>query len=209
MQKKLEAAFVEAEKIADPYFRQQIRMMKDTLQRGFVRIDEDLQFREQQLMNSLNDLKTDVQSQLGNLSLDQTQQLKQLQRQYEITLEGTRENMAARGFTSSTRRTEAETLLGDQTGEFRESLERQFGARKLELENKAARGDRDAQAELARLQQLASDQKVDAFRQAEAQLGSGDLPPLAGAPAPLGGIVGEIPAAKNKDALQAASALTF
>lgn len=209
MQKKLEAAFVEAEKIADPYFKQQIRMLKDTLQRGFVRIDEDLQFREQQLQTRLQDLQADVANAKGTLSLDQTQQLKQLERQYTLTLQGTRENMAARGFTSSTRRTEAETLLEQQTGELRESSRRQFGARLLELQNQADRGNRDAEAELARLQKLAADQKTDMFRQAEAQLGSGDLPPLAGAPAPLGEIVGEIPAAKNKDALQAASSFIF
>lgn len=206
---QLQAAFKAAAQINEPFFAQQVKLALDELQRGFVSIDQDLAFKEQSIRNRLSDLQQDLASSREFLSLEQQQALKQLERQYKLTLDNTREDLARRGFTASTRRAEAETLLEEQTGELRESAERQFGARMQELQRQGERGDRDAQAELARLQELAAQERTGLARRGEAALGSQQLGPLPPGTQPLGGLTGTIEQEKLASNLQASQQFVF
>ena len=206
---QLTAAFAAAAKINEPFFAQQVKLALDELQRGFVSIDQDLEFKEQSLRNRLTDLNADLASSREFMSLEHQQALKQLQGQYERTLDTTREDMARRGFTASSRRAEAETLLEEQTGELRESSQRLFGAKMLELQRAGERGDRDAQAELKRLQDLAGEQRTGLARQGEAALGSEKLGQLPVGTTPLGGLTGSIPREELQGNLTAAQQFVF
>lgn len=204
-------AFNTAAKISDPYFKQQARIFVDEIQRGFVRLEEDSFLREQQLRTRLSDLREDITRSREFLTLEQQQELKNLQRQFEINLENTREELAQRGLTFSTRRAEAEKLLEETTGEMRESVERRFGGQLAELQRQQERGERDTQSELERLRQLTERGKLDLARQAELELGSRGLEqlPQLGGVQPLGDITGEAERRRLQDALQFGSSFVF
>ena len=132
-------AFNTAAKISDPYFKQQARIFVDDIQRGFVSLEEDAAIREKQLRNRLTDLREDVAASRDFLTLEQQKELKDLERTSQIQLENTREDLASRGFTFSSRAAEAEKLLEETTGEMRESVNRKFGGQLAELQRQEQR----------------------------------------------------------------------
>jgi len=202
-------AFDAAAKINDPYFAQQFKIAADTIKRGFVSIDDDLAFKEQLESKRLSDLQEDIASKQDFLTLEETSALRGIERQYDQQLKDTRQSAAARGMTFSTRRAESEQLLGEVTGDLRESTQRQFGIQQLEASRTLDRGERDIAAETERLRQLAEEGKLDLFRQAEANLGTLNLPNLSGAPSPLGDITGAIPQEKLQNTLTSAQSFVF
>jgi len=205
---ELMAAFESATKISDPFFAQQIKLANDALTRGFISIEDDLAFREEQLRTKLADLKEDVRLGKESLTLDEQQQIKNLERALDQELKDTRQTMASRGMTFSTRRAEAEELAEDITGELVETTERKFGEKRGGLTRAQDRTARDVQSEIARLTELAKEKKLDFFRQAEAEVGTGQLPSLGGLE-PLGGISGDINRRKFQDILSATESFIF
>ena len=206
---QLAEAFKKAEALGDPFWAQQLRVASDALQRGFVSIDKELEFQEAQLQTRLQDLEQDLENRIEFLGLEEQTQLRQIQRQFEQQLETTRNNLAATGFTQSTRREKTEGLLEETAGDLRESTRRRFAAQIEEADTAIERGQRDTQTEIQRLQELASQNKLSLFREAEATLGTGNLPSLSGAPEPLGGLVGEIETNRQKDIINTANSLVF
>lgn len=208
MKGKLEAAFSAGEKLGDPYWKSQLHMVQDELTRGFTSTDSELQYRETSLANRLKDLQTDTENAGTNLTLDQQAELKKLEMAYKQTLENTRQDLAAKGFTSSTRRQEQEALLDETTGMMRESTNRAFAAKQLDITNQKVRAQRDTALELERLKQLAGEKKLDVFRSAEGTLGTSNLPTNTGL-TPLGGQYGEIPRNQLQDSLTFSKQLIF
>lgn len=206
---RLAAAFETATKISDPFFKQQIRIAKDAIERGFVSIDQEEEFREQQLTNQLKDLREDVATKKEFLGLEEQAALRGLEREFESTLKTTRQNLAASGFSSSSRRAETEEILNETTGDLRESTKRRFGAQVSDLATSLGRGERDIQSEVQRLTELTKSKKLDLFRQAEETLGTKNLPSLNTTADPLGSIVGEIPQAQTRDIISGATSLIF
>jgi len=195
--------------MGDPYWKSQIRLVADELQRGFVSLEQDLQFKETQLRNRMTDLQSDLEATKDFLSLEQSSQLTDLERQYKQTLANTQNDLAARGFTQSTERMNKEQLLSDTTGSMRESITRRIGEQVRRAETGATTGVRDINSEIVRLQELAEQGKLDLFRAAEQKLGSSNLPTLPGAPAALGQIYGEIPSSQLQDVVSASTSLIF
>lgn len=206
---RLAAAFETATKISDPFFKQQIRIAKDAIERGFVSIDQEDEFREQQLTNQLKDLREDVATKKEFLGLEEQAALRGLEREFESTLKNTRQDLAARGMSSSSRRAETEQILNETTGDLRESTKRRFGAQVSDLATSLDRGERDIQSEVQRLTELTKEKKLDLFRQAEETLGTKNLPSLNTTASPLGDIVGELPSAQTRDIIQGATSLIF
>jgi len=206
---KFKLAFEQAAAMGDPYWKSQIRLVADELQRGFVSLEQDLQFKETQLRNRMTDLQSDLEATKDFLSLEQSSQLTDLERQYKQTLANTQNDLAARGFTQSTERMNKEQLLSDTTGSMRESITRRIGEQVRRAETGATTGVRDINSEIVRLQELAEQGKLDLFRAAEQKLGSSNLPTLPGAPAALGQIYGEIPSSQLQDVVSASTSLIF
>lgn len=207
--KRLVSAFEAAEKLADPFFKQQIRLAKDAVERGFVAVDQELEFEKMQAERRLQDLRTDIETQSEYLTLEETNDLKSLEREYKQNLDTTRQNLAATGMSSSSIRAEKEQILEDVTGDLRESTQRRFGYQRSQLRNQLTRNERDVSSEIARLTEVAKQNKTTLFRQAEEKLGSGNLPSLNFDVKPLGNVIGSIEQDRQNDVIGAVKNLIF
>lgn len=206
---RLVSAFQAAEKLADPYFKQQIRLASDAVERGFVQVDQELQFEEMQSARRLKDLQDDIATRGEYLGLEEQNALKGIEREYKQTLDTTRQNLAATGRSSSSVRAETEQLINESTGDLRESTKRSFGQQKKEIQDKLTRGQRDTQAEIQRLRDVAKQNKTGLFRKAEEQLGTSGLPRLNFDVTPLGNVTGSIYEDKQNDIIGAVKNLMF
>lgn len=205
---RIDAAMKAATQYSDPYFKAQIRLVTDALDRGLHAKDGDLQFQEKQLANTLTNLKQDIATSKEFMSFQQNQELQQLARNYEGQLENTQNDMAQRGFTTSSIRSRAEQLLNTNYQGLVQSSNRQLAYKTGQLNAQQLRAEADTAAQIENLRRLTSEGKIDALRRAEAQVGSTNLSSL-GYTGLLGGVGGEIPAAQAKDALSFANSFIF
>lgn len=205
---RIKAAIAAATEYSDPYFKAQTRMVLDSIDRGFQAIDDDLGYRESSLTKSLQALQRDIASAKDYLSFQQLQEMKALERNYTEAISTTQEDMASRGFTSSSIRSRKEQLIGDSYGDLRESSNRAFMAKEQSYANQLSDAQTNTAAEIERIRQLAAQGKTDLTRQAEAKVGSTALT-NAGYTGGLGNIGGEIPAAQVRDANAFASQFVF
>ena len=206
---RLAEAFKASSKINDPYFSQKMRLAVDAIERGYVAIDQQAEYAEEQLVNRRNDLRKDMESKRDFLTLEQATAMKEMDRNYGVQLETLQNNMAASGFTNSSRRAKKRGLLDEATGDMRESSNRRFTYQAEQDQNTLARGERDSAAEVARLKELTEKGKLDFLRQAEERVGTDNLPSLSNDPAPLGDIYGNIPEEKLKNTISAATSFVF
>ena len=208
---RFQTALKTAQEINDPFFGSMIRLASDAIERGFVSIDRELEFKERQLQNNLEDLQRDVAARQEFLTLDEQNVLRGVQRQFEQNLETTRNNLAATGFTQSSRRARTEQILQDERSDIVESTNRRFAFERDQASNQLQRGQRDTALEVERLSELAQQGRLDLLRQAEETLGTsnlGDLPTLAGA-SPLGDVFGDIPRDRLQNTLSSATQFAF
>ena len=101
---QLVAAFEAATSYANPYFKQKLRLAKDELERGFVAIDQEQEFKLERMNKRLADLKEDVAAKREFLTLEEAADLKEIERTYMQEQQTLRQNLAATGMSSSTRR---------------------------------------------------------------------------------------------------------
>lgn len=212
---KLAQRFAEALKVAgdinDPFFASLARLAKDALTRGFVSLDNEEAVKEEQLRNTLADLRTDIANRSEFLSLEEQNTLKGIERKFVQNLEDTRQGLATRGFTSSSRRSERERVLEEDRSDIVESTGRKFAFEQEQIGNQLAREERDTQAEIARLSELAREGRLDLLRKAEESLGSqglGDLTALSGLQ-PLGDVFGSLPQEELESTISAAQSFVF
>lgn len=170
--KKMVANLELAKAYADPMLARQLAFIQDDLTRTAEGMDYDLEYSETQLTNRLNDLREDASFQKDQLSLDLQQELKDLEVYLGNKLQETRDTMAARGFTQSTRRAKKEDLLNQQVGDLKETAERKFGAAVRNIDETLGRSERDTALELQRLQDLTERGKIDLVRQGEQAIGT-------------------------------------
>lgn len=200
---QITAAMAAASQYSDPYFKAQIRLATDALQRGLAAKDGDLAFQESSLSNALKDLTTNTAAAKDNLSLSHAQELKQLAQQYETQLDDTRTGLAATGFTDSSKRARSEQILGDNNNGLVESSNRAFSYQTGQLDSTLSSKQRDIAAQVANLQALNDAGKLDLTRQIEDKIGSSNLGALGYST--LGNIGGSIPYNQAKDQLSFAS----
>lgn len=209
---RLAGAFKAATKLNDPFFNEQLRLATDAIERGYVAIDEEEDYKEMQLKRRRDDVRADYEKRKEFLTLEQASDLRAIERQYTTELDDTRQNLAATGKTSSSQRVQKESLLEESFGDLRSSTNRKFAFEiDAETEN-VARTDRDIQSELARLSELTKAGKLDFLRKAEERVGSKNLGRLAGLDPnykALGDVYGEIPRNKLEDTLSAATSFVF
>lgn len=199
---KIKAAMTAATQYSDPYFKAQIRLATDALDRGLSAKEGDLAYQESSLTRALEGLKADTVAGKDKLSLDHQQDLKNLQTKYETDLATTQDNLAATGFTSSSKRARAEQILGDQNTGLVESSNRSYGYQTNNLDRTLSAKTSDVTAQIENYRRLASEGKLDLLRTTEEKVGSDNL---AGYSDILGGVGGSIPRDQVKDALSLAS----
>jgi hypothetical protein len=169
---QLVSGMTAAKEFSDPYFKAQITLATDALQRGLQNKDTDLAFKQQQLQSTLKNLQQDVASGKDYLSFQQKQDLNNLQRQYEDQLSSTRDNLAATGFTQSSRRSRQEQILNDVNSGLVQSTNRAYGEKQNSLTNQLTRGQEDTAAQIQYLKDVTAQGKLDLLRQKEGELGS-------------------------------------
>lgn len=204
------SAFEASTAVSDPFFKQELRLAKDAIERGFVAIDKEEEFRTKQLQRNLADVQADLATRKDQLSFDEQSALRDIERQYTNTIKETRQNLASTGKTFSSERDLTEQLIEESTGQMRESTKRQFGLQNLELQRTGERTERDTQAELERLAEVTKQNRIDFLRTGEAKVGTKNLSSIyTGTLKPLGDIVGDIPQRQFEDVLRGTQNLIF
>lgn len=206
---RLAAAFKTSAAISDPFFKQELRLAVDAIERGFVSIDQEEEYKARQLQQNQQELEQDLQTKKDYLNFEEQAALRQIGRQYGEDLKAVRQSMAATGKTFSSERAETEGLLEESTGDLRESTQRKFGIQQTEIQQTGERASRTTQQELDRLTELSKDKRISLLREAEAQVGTKNLPDLNTNLSPLGDIVGDIPQRQTSDIISGAQNLLF
>ena len=205
-------AMAAATKYSDPYFKAQISLVTDALSRGLESQEGDLDFRMTQLQNSLQALQDNIGASKDHSSFQHQQELQGLARKYTVDMEATANQMAATGFTSSSRRARTEELIGDVNEGAVESANRQLAYQTGNLNRQLASTQQDTQLQVQNLQRLAAEGKLDLLRGAEEQVGTNNLAQL-GYTGLLGqqgpAIGGQIPRQQTQDALSFAGSSGF
>lgn len=205
---KIQAAMKAASEYSDPYFKAQIQLATDALDRGIHAKDGDLSYQETSLKNALDKLKADTTASRDQLSFAHAQELQQLGQKYETDLSTTRDNLASSGFTSSSKRARAEQILNDQNKGLVESSNKGYSYQTGNLDRTLSTSDAATQAQIENLRRLASEGKIDLLRQGEAAVGSDKLASL-GYTGLLGNVGGSIPRQKTLDAVNFANSFVF
>lgn len=204
---RVQAAMAAATEYSDPYFKAQVRLATDALERGLAETEGDLSYQEEQQRRTLEELRQNTSASKDYLSFQHQQELAQLARKYEQDLQTTQENLAATGFTSSSRRARAEQLLTEQNQGLVESSNKQFGYQTGNLDRALNFKSTDTAAQIENYRRLASEGKIDLLRSTEEKTGSGVLSDLGYST--LGGVGGTIPRQQAQDAIQFASNFVF
>lgn len=185
---------------SDPLFKAKVSIVTDALAQGLSGITGDLSYQENQLQNSLNDLRSNIEASKGMLDFNLEQELNNLAKNYEQDLEVNRQNMAMTGKTSSSVRSKAEQLLSEQKEGLVESATKKFSYETGGLERQRTSAERDYTQQLDYLRDKATQQRISQLRQAEEQVGTQTLSNL-GYSDLSGGIGGEIPKQRISEAL--------
>ena len=150
-------AWMEALTIAgeqsDLYFGEQLNIFKDAFSDAMGTLTSDLEAREKDLTVRTQRLKDDLETQKGDLSIEQSAELARRIESYDITLENTRNIMASRGLSSSSIRSQAEERLATSQEDIIESTKRSYARSLRSAELTESRGLEDvgrAQKELTR-----------------------------------------------------------
>lgn len=205
---RIAAALKAGAAYSDPVFKAQVTLAVDALQRGLASKEGDLQYQEQVSANTLKDLQDNIAASKDYLSFQNQQELTNLARQKGQDLETLQNDLASKGFTSSSIRSNKEGILSDTYGGLVESANRSFTNQTASLDRQLTAGERDYALNTQRLQELAASGKLDLLREAEGQVGSQTLADL-GYTGLLGNIGGSIPANQAKDTLAYANSLVF
>lgn len=209
--KRLAEAFKVSSKLNDVYFGQKFRLAADEIERGYVEIDKEAEFKATQAENRLADIRKDYASKKDFMSLEEASTLKDIEREYTGNLETLQTGLAEAGFTSSSRRVQKEKILDEATGSLRESKQRGFAYERGTLDETLGRSERDTQQELNRLAEITKAGKLDFLRKAEARLGSKGLQEIglpSGTPL-IGGVYGELPEEKLQNTISSMQGLVF
>jgi len=205
---RIQVAMKAASEFSDPYFKAQIRLATDSLQRGLTGKEGDLAFAESEKKAALDELRTSTSASKDLLSFEHQQELKNLATKYETDIETTQQNLAATGFTSSSRRARAEGILAEQNQGFVESSTKKYGYETGRLERGLVASETSTAAVVENLRRLNEEGKLDLLRQTEEKVGSSTLGGL-GYGNLLGDVGGSIERQKVLDQFQFASNFVF
>ncbi len=205
---KLKAAFSAATDFSEPYFKAQVLIATDALDRALGANEGDLGYQEEKLQNTLKDLLGTIDSSKEYLSFGNRQELEGLARSYEKNLEDTRTNLAALGKTSSSVRSKSEQILGEENKGLVESSNRKLAFDTNKLDTQGANAVRDTSRDISYLRDKATQDRISALRKTEADVGSKTLQDL-GYTDLLSGLPGEIERKKVQDAASFSNSFVF
>ena len=202
---RMRAALAAGTEFSDPYFKAQAAIVSDELQRTLSGNEGDLQYKEQTLSRTLNDLQNNINASREYMDLSQTQELDQLAKKYKVDLETTQQNLASVGKSSSSVRSEAEGLLKEQNEGLISSSKRKFGYEMGNLERQLSTSQTNMAAQIAQLRDENRQKRIAALRLTEEKIGTEAMRGL-GYNDVLGNVGGSIAQNARKDAYGFANA---
>ncbi len=184
-------ALDKAMELADPYFKEQIKIAKDELGRSVSSSSASTQEKVNSLQDRIKGLNEDLTFNKQNLTLEEQSALASQKRQNEAELFNLQQQMAESGLAfSSPRQVAEQSMQADQQG-INESTRRKFATAQRDLQVQTARDMAASQAAIASAQRTGSEQLTDIQRKGEAYLGSTDAPAVDGVTG-LGGVTGSL-----------------
>lgn len=209
-QQKLKDALDEATAQADPYWAEVMRIAKTELSRSLGENQDDFDAQESSLLESIQNINSDLSTRKGDISIDEQAELARRKRAYEQDLETLRENAAQTGLTFSSKRNMAEERLATENQDLVESTKTKYMREVRDLETAASRGVDSAKEKLAEYERVLGREQTTLIRNAEAKLGTENLPDTSSYSEgkPIGGVSGSIQEDKIKDIYTRAEALS-
>ena len=179
----------EAIKLVDPYFREQIRIAQDQIQRSVGSVTQDAQTQVNSLQERVKQIQDDLSFNRNQLSLEQQAELSQQLQENQIQLETLHQNYAEAGLIFSSPRELAEQRLKDTQQGIAESSARRYGRSLRELEVGGQRQLQESAQQIASTERQKQERLTDISRQGESALGTKNVPTVTGVQ-PLGEITG-------------------
>jgi len=184
-------ALSDAIKLADPYFKSQLRLAQDEIQRATASTSADAASQVGKLQTRVNQLNEDLTFNREQLTLEEQATLASQLRQYKQDLSNLQTQYTEAGLAFSSPRQEAERQLAEQQREVAESTRRQTMRSLRNVEVGTLRDVQEAGAQLADVTRKAGEQAVAISRAGEQKVGSAKLPEVPGV-TPLGDVTGSI-----------------
>jgi len=191
---------------SNAYYKQFFNIAADTMIRTNDEYQQAFGSKSDRLNKQITQINEDLAKNKEFMTLEEQSDLTRLANEYKANLQTTQGTMAAAGLTQSTIRSEAEQRLAAQNKGLVEDTQRQYGKRIADLETAAARGNQEAQADLADLKAKLGYNITQLGRDIETQVGSASMPALSGY-TPLGNITGSLVENRTKDIAQRAGGL--
>ncbi len=204
--KLYEEALKEATEQADPYWKSYLLVAQDEVQRSVEEATKTTEYEVEKNQRLIDSLKENLSSNKDYLSLEQQSDLATLAQNYEVNQENLVQGAADTGLTFSTKRKIAEQRLAQTNTGLVESTTRKYNKQIRDLETEAASGSTEAQKEIEELQRKLSSNITSIGREAEAKLGSENIPTISGYTA-LGDVSGDYYEEKTKDIAERQQAL--
>lgn len=196
--KLYQEALKEATAQADPYWKSYLLVAQDEVQRSVEEATKTTEYEVEKNQRLIDSLKENLASNKEYLSLEEQSDLATLAQNYEVNQENLVQGAADTGLTFSTKRKVAEQRLAQTNTGLVESTTRKYNKQIRDLETEAASGSLEAQKEIEELQRKLASNITSIGREAEAKLGSKNLPTISGYTA-LGNVTGDYYEQKTKD----------
>jgi hypothetical protein len=193
---------------ANTYWTEKLNIIKSTLKESLGEVDTDLATTERELMLRKARIEEDLKTNKNDYSLDEQSELATQAENLDAKIQTTRENMAARGLTSSSIRNQAEERLNNENSDVVESTTRKYERATREAETLAGRNVVDIANQIQDATQKANSEKKNKVSTTEQYIGSGALGDLPAAnPYLTGNITGSMVGDKTSDILTRQRAL--
>ena len=196
--KALSAAYDEAVKQADPYWKNIIKVAQDELLNSFSAQKGDYQAINDRLNQRISELNTDLQSGTEFMNLEQQQELANLALSYTKNRDAIVDTSSQQGLTFSTKRKLAEQQLGSYNQGMVESTKRQYQKQIGDLQREVDSGNLAATKDLEEAKRKYNEGILATGRTAERYLGTSNLPAMEGY-TPLGTAEATIPGQLYED----------
>jgi len=186
-----QVALDKAIELADPFFKEQIKIAKTEVQQGIKGIEFSTESKLEQLQKDIADTEETLAFQKDNLNIEQQQELSMQLAQNKQQLFGLQQGMAEAGLAFSSPRKQAESdLLAQQQG-ISMSTKQRYG-KAIEAANlQAKQAIANAQQSIGQTGEAKQLDLANLALNAEKLLGSTQAPDIAGT-TKLGGISGQI-----------------
>src|SRR3990167_383140 len=195
-----EKALDEAMKLADPFYKEQIKLAKEGITQSIQSIEFSSQSKLDQYQKNIKDLEETLAFQKENLSLEEQQELSQQLLQNKKQLFGLQQNMAEAGLAFSSPYQEAESDLLASQQWYAQSTKQQFAKAKKAAEMQVGQNVAVLQQGISQTEQAKQMALKELGLSTESQVGTQNLPSIPGY-TPLGDITGSIEEQKQSKIL--------